>query len=52
MIDEDRRHLPAEASALLGAAFFVLIGFWLTRRLPSEPLGGAEVRGDPVPATA
>ena len=44
--------LEALKRALLGAAFFVLIGFWLTRRLPSEPLGGAEVRGDPVPATA
>jgi EmrB/QacA subfamily drug resistance transporter len=44
--------LDALKRALLGAAFFVLIGFWLTRRLPSEPLGGAQVRGDPVPATA
>jgi len=42
--------LDALKRALLGAAFFVLIGFWLTRRLPSEPLGGAQVRGDPVPA--
>lgn len=44
--------LEALKRALLGAAFFVLIGFWLTRRLPSEPLGGAQVRGDPVPAAA
>jgi EmrB/QacA subfamily drug resistance transporter len=44
--------LDALKRALLGAAFFVLIGFWLTRRLPSEPLGGAQVRGDPVPAAA
>jgi EmrB/QacA subfamily drug resistance transporter len=44
--------LDALKRALLGAAFFVLVGFWLTRRLPSEPLGGAQVRGDPVPATA
>jgi MFS family permease len=44
--------LDALRRALFGAAFFVLIGFWLTRRLPSEPLGGAETRGEPVPATA
>lgn len=25
--------------AFLGAAFFVLVGFWLTRRLPNRPLG-------------
>ncbi len=44
--------LEALKRALFGAAFFVLIGFWLTRRLPSQPLDGAQVRGDPVPATA
>lgn len=44
--------LDALKRALLGAALFVLIGFWLTRRLPAEPLGGAPVRGDPVPAPA
>jgi hypothetical protein len=44
--------LDALKRALLGAALFVLIGFWLTRRLPSKPLGAAPARGDPVPAPA
>ncbi|HEU0018860.1 MAG TPA: MFS transporter [Thermoleophilaceae bacterium] len=42
--------LDALKRALLGAALFVLLGFWLTRRLPGEPLGVAPARGDPVPA--
>jgi MFS family permease len=44
--------LEALKRALLGAALFVLVGFWLTRRLPSAPLGGAPVRGDPAPVPA
>ncbi|HYI80227.1 MAG TPA: MFS transporter [Thermoleophilaceae bacterium] len=44
--------LDALKRALFGAAIFVLIGFWLTRRLPSAPLGGAPVRGDPAPVSA
>jgi EmrB/QacA subfamily drug resistance transporter len=44
--------LEALKRALFGAALFVLVGFWLTRRLPSEPLGGAPVRGDPAPVPA
>jgi len=45
--------LQALKRALLGAAFFVLLGFWLTRRLPGRPLGDAavpSVGADPAPA--
>jgi EmrB/QacA subfamily drug resistance transporter len=31
--------IDALKRAFLGAAFFVLVGFWLTRRLPGRPLG-------------
>jgi MFS family permease len=33
--------LQALKRAMLGAAFFVLLGFWLTRRLPDRPLAVA-----------
>lgn len=33
--------LQALKRAMFGAAFFVLLGFWLTRRLPGKPLGDA-----------
>lgn len=44
--------LQALKRAFLGASLFILIGFWLTRGLPSRPLGGAPAppRADPVPA--
>jgi MFS family permease len=44
--------LQALKRAFFGAALFILVGFWLTRGLPGQPLGGATApaRADPVPA--
>jgi MFS family permease len=41
--------LEALKRAMLGAAFFVLLGFWLTRRLPDRPLAAA-ASAEPAPA--
>jgi hypothetical protein len=41
--------LQALKRAMLGAAFFVLLGFWLTRRLPDRPLAAA-ASAEPAPA--
>jgi MFS family permease len=44
--------LRALKQAFLGAALFILVGFWLTRGLPGRPLGAETVpaRGDPATA--
>jgi MFS family permease len=42
--------LQALKRAMLGAAFFVLLGFWLTRRLPDRPLVAGTVPPDSSPA--
>ncbi len=44
--------LQALKRAMLGAAFFVLLGFWLTRRLPDRPLAAGAAPAQPGPAPA
>jgi MFS family permease len=44
--------LQALKQAFLGASLFILIGFWLTRGLPGQPLGAAATPARAGPAAA